>query len=562
MLRPALLLRHEKLASAITAHPVRLTVLICLLWILPGLAGHDPWKPDEAQAFGVVHHLLESHDWVVPMLAGEPFLDKPPLVYLTAAFSGVLLSPFMPLHDAARLVSGAYMALTFLFVGFAAKELYGRSKSWISPLMLLGCGGLLLRAHQLVTDVGLLLGLAMAFYALALCARRKIVAGFWLGTGLGITIYSTGLVEPIMMVLVMVILPLVSPHWRTREYVATVLVAIFVMLPWAIGWPMALHTRSPELFNEWLVTQNLLRLKGMLTIGPDDETFYHLRNLPWFTWPALPFALWALWSEGRAGLRKPGVLLPLVGFIVILVFISALGEGREVYGLPLLLPLALLATGSVEKLPRGAMNAYYWFAIMLFTFFALVGWFYWMAIDFGVPVRLYKHMMKLQPEYLSAAHPLAIVAAMLITAAWFVLLFNIKRTAERPVAIWAAGVTTIWALIGLLLVNYIDTGKTYRSMVAQLVSALPPKYGCIYSQNLGEAQRAMLYYFGNVTTERLEKNGPRPDCDMLITQDNWKNPGELGPPWKIVWQGRRPGDKQERYRLYRQVPEAHEEAHK
>jgi hypothetical protein len=190
---------------------------------------------------------------------------------------------------------------------------------------------------------------------------------------------------------------------------------------------------------------------------------------------------------------------------------------------------------------------------MLFTFFALLGWFYWSGIDLGVPARLHRHMMKLQPDYFVHAHPLAVAAALLVTLAWFVLLFNVKRTPERPVAIWAAGVTMIWALIGLLLVNYIDTGKTYRTMVMQLTAALPPRHGCIYSQSLGEPQRAMLHYFGNVTTERLEKNGPRPDCDLLITQDNWKTPGRLGPPWKLVWQGRRPGDKQERYRLYRQV---------
>lgn len=554
MLRPAHLLRNEKLASAITAHPVRLTLLICLAWILPGLAGHDPWKPDEAQTFGVVYHLIESHDWVVPMLAGEPYLEKPPLVYLSAALFGVVLSPLMPLHDAARLVSGAYMGLTFLFIGLAGAELYGRRKAWIAPLMLLGCGGLLLRAHQLVTDVGLVCGMAMAFYAFALSSRRPLLAGFWLGTGLGIAVYSTGLVEPLMPILVAALLPLVSRHWRNRGYAQTAVVATAVLVPWAVGWPLVLHARAPELFSEWFWTENVLRVKGMFVLGPEDETFYHLRNLAWFAWPALPFALWSLYSGGRAGLGKPGVVMPLVAFLVFLVFISALGEGREIFGLPVLLPLSLLAVAAFEKLPRGAANAYYWFAIMLFTFFALLGWFYWTAIDLGVPERLHRHMMKLQPDYFVHAHPLAIAAALLVTLAWFVLLFNIKRTPDRPVAIWAAGVTMIWALIGLLLVNYIDTGKTYRSLVAQLVAALPPKHGCIYSQSLGEPQRAMLYYFGNVTTERLEKNGARPDCDLLITQDNWKHPGELGPPWKLVWQGRRPGDKQERYRLYSQIP--------
>jgi hypothetical protein len=86
----------------------------------------------------------------------------------------------------------------------------------------------------------------------------------------------------------------------------------------------------------------------------------------------------------------------------------------------------------------------------------------------------------------------------------------------------------------------------------RLSQALPSAHGCIYSQSLSEPQRAMLHYFANIITVRLEKSGPRPDCDFLITQDNWKDPGQAGGPWEMIWEGRRPGDKQERYRLYRQ----------
>ena len=35
-----------------------LLVLFCAAWILPGLIGHDPWKPDEAHTFGVVYEIL------------------------------------------------------------------------------------------------------------------------------------------------------------------------------------------------------------------------------------------------------------------------------------------------------------------------------------------------------------------------------------------------------------------------------------------------------------------------------------------------------------------------
>mgnify|MGYP003348223631 CR=1 FL=1 len=80
--------------------------LLCLAWILPGLVGHDPWKSDEAYTFGVVYDLLQDGSWLVPTLAGEPFLDEPPLYYLTAALTALLASPVLPLHDGARLATG------------------------------------------------------------------------------------------------------------------------------------------------------------------------------------------------------------------------------------------------------------------------------------------------------------------------------------------------------------------------------------------------------------------------------------------------------------------------
>jgi len=552
MLRPAQLLRSEKLATHITENPVTLAIVLCAAWILPGLIGHDPWKPDEAQTFGIVYQLLKEGDWVVPMLAGEPYLNKPPLIYLTAALTGTLFSPILALHDGARLVAGFYMALTFLFVGLTAKELYGNTKSWVAALMLLGCGGLLLRGHQLIADTSLLAGLAIGLYALAISARRPLIAGLWLGTGLGVCILSEGLVEPVMLLLTMALLPLVSAHWRTRHYLLTVVAGLVVAAPWALIWPVLLESRSPQLFAEWFWIENMERLKGIFIFTPDEGYFYYLSVLPWFGWPAWPFAIWGIWHEGRAGWQKPGIVLPLIAFAVFFVFLSVIGEARDVYGMPLLLPISLLAVVSFETLQRGAANLYYWFAIIVCTFFAIVGWFYWMAIDLEVPSRLWKHMMDMQPAYQSGGRTFEVLLAVLFTCAWLVLLFNIKRRPERPVITWAIGITLIWALVALLLVRYIDTGKTYRAVFTQLSQALPERHGCIYSQSLGDPQRAMLHYFGNILTVRLEKPGKRPDCDLLITQDKWNAPSQHHGPWKLIWEGRRPGDKLERFRLYKQ----------
>ncbi len=553
MLRPAHLLRNEKLAAVLTENPGPLAVLICLVWTIVGLTGHDPWKPDEAYTFGIVYHLLQGSGWVVPLLAGEPFMEQPPLFYLSAALFAHVFSFAMPLHDAARLATGFFMAITFVFVGLAGKELYGRGGGWVAVLMLLGCAGLLVRAHQLITDVALLSGFSAGIYAFTIALRRPRLSGFWLGTGIGIAFMSRGMLEAGILVVIALLL-LVFRQWRNRDYATSLLIAVIAAAPWLFIWPAMLYARAPELFHNWFWVQNVRRFVGLIRLRPEEQPFYYVQVLPWFAWPVWPFALWTLWRTRRELLERSEVLLPLLVFVCLFAALSISGDGREVYGLPLLLPLSLLATAQVATLPRGATNAYYWFAIMLGTVFSAVIWFYWMSLEIGIPDRLSRHMNKLQPGYATGMHPAIIGLAVLCTACWFTLVFNIKRGPTRPVTIWAAAITTLWVLVALLMVKWIDTGKTYRTMVASLVEAIPA-HQCIYSQALGESQRAMLHYFAGVFTVRLENPGQRPDCDLLLEQGSWGSPGQPGGPWKKIWEGGRPGDKRERYRLFQRTLE-------
>ena len=69
--------------------------------------------------------MAESGDWIVPTLGGEPFMEKPPLYYLTAALFGKLFSFVLPLHDAARLTTGFFMSSALLLTGLTGRELWG-----------------------------------------------------------------------------------------------------------------------------------------------------------------------------------------------------------------------------------------------------------------------------------------------------------------------------------------------------------------------------------------------------------------------------------------------------
>jgi 4-amino-4-deoxy-L-arabinose transferase-like glycosyltransferase len=534
------------------AMPSAWLVALAAAWILPGLLGHDPWKPDEAYTFGLVYSLLNGGDWIVPMLAHEPFMEKPPLFYWSAAILAKLLSPPLALHDAARLTTGVYMALTFGFVALAARELYGKGRGSLATLLLMACLGIVIRSHQLITDVALLTGFAAAFFGLALALRRPAAGGFWLGTGVGIGFMSKGLLAPGIFGIIVVLLPLL-PAWRTRNHVYSLLIAALACAPWLLAWPAALHVRSPALFNEWLMVNNFGRFLGSNDLGPAADSAHYLRILPWYALPALPLAMWALWRARSKSLTAPPYAMPLLGFVVIFVVLSVSADARELYALPMLIPLALLATPSIDTLRRGAAYLMYWFSIMGGGFFMIVAWFYWVALELALPAKLHAHLHTLQPGYAPGFKWLAFSLALFYSLGWVFVLLKLRKSRERPVLAWTTTMTMIWGLIAILFVGWLDAGKSYRAMIADLQKALPAQYDCIASQSLGEPQRAMLHYYANIITWRLDEPSRKRDCELTLAQGVASEEQVPLGRWEKIWEGTRPGDKVERYRLYRRI---------
>ena len=525
--------------------------LLCIAWIVPGLLGHDPWKTDDAYTFGVIYDMLRGGSWLVPTLAGEAFLDEPPLYYLTGALTATLASPVLALHDGARLATGLYMALTLLFCGMAGRELHGKGNGAIAGLLLMGSFGLVLRGHETITDIAPLAGFALVYYALALALRRAWCGGLLLGIALGGVFLSQGLLETWIVIVIAALLPAVGVAWRTRAYARTLLLASAVATPLIVAWPLALILRAPALLDQWLQWD----LYALLKSAEHDATFY-VRIMPWHAWPAWMLGVWALWGARHAQpghYRTPAMALPLTGFVVTLLWLSLASNPRDVYALTLLPALALLAAPAARNLRRGAANAWLWFSVTGVTFFMVVAWFYWTGLELGVPARLHAHLHRLQPGYAPGFKWLPFTLAACYTVAWFVLLAKLKRTAERPAVVWAAGITVLWGLTAILFVGWVDTGKSYRAVFSDMRQNLPAQYQCVSSRSLGKSQRAMLHYYANVITYRDEIPARRRACDLLLLQGVARDASSPGANWRKIWEGNRPGDKVERYRLYQRT---------
>src|SRR5258708_1455830 len=192
-----------------TRTPLKTTLflVVCVTWLLPGLVGHDPWKYDEAVVFGIVTEILGTGDWITFRIAGEPFFGKAPLFVWTAALLAKAMGGVLTLHDAARLAAGVYMALTMLFVSRAGHELVCERGIRVSVLLLIGCLGLLIRAHEMTSDLAGLTGVAMALYGVALAHRRPYAGGAIAGAAIGVAFLGNGFLPAGVSVLLLGPLP-------------------------------------------------------------------------------------------------------------------------------------------------------------------------------------------------------------------------------------------------------------------------------------------------------------------------------------------------------------------
>lgn len=535
-----------------TATPTKtaLFLLLVVCWLLPGLIGHDPWKPQEAQTFGVTFDMLKSGQWLVPMLAGEPYLDRPPLYYWTAALFAKAFSSMLPLHDAARLASGFYMLLAILFITLTAAKLFGPRFGRVTALLFIGSFGLLITAHTMLADSAGLAGAALALYGLAWLPGRVKVAGLCAGSGIGVAFLSKGVMAAVL-VFSMALAPWVLFRvWRTRAYGQALGVAVLAALPWLLLWPIALYLRSPQFAAEWLWLNELNDFSNLFSVETLRRAGYYTSLLPWHAWPALPLVLVAFWYGRKTLASNEKIQLLLGAFFGLFAALCLLGEMREVNALPLLLPLSLLCSSQIDTLRRGATSALDWFGMMGFGLLAGAMWLGWLALLYGVPKPLANYLQIYLPGHRHEFELIPFTLAIALSMLWLIAITRLRRSNRRAVVNWTAGITMFWMLAMTLWLPFFDEAKSYRATIAALQRALPATANCVASRQLGESQRALLDYFAGLRTQRLELSATN-ICNYLLIQGTRQSPSDAEPAdWKLLWQGARPGDNTELYRLY------------
>jgi 4-amino-4-deoxy-L-arabinose transferase-like glycosyltransferase len=528
-------------------------------YLLPGLIGHDPWKQDETYIFGIIHQMLSTGDWVVPTMAGEPFMEKPPLYYWVAALSARSFAHWLPLHDGARLATGLFMALTCTAAGWTARQWWGKGHGRFAVLALLGSLGLVFHGHLMITDVPLLTGFAVATAGFVHARRRVWLSAALLGTGTGMAFMAKGVLGLGVFGLTALLLPVLFRQWRDRVYLRTLGMAALFASPWLLIWPVALYLRSYQLFMDWFWLNNIGRFFGFSVAqlgAPHTEGFW-ISTLPWFTFPALPLAAYTLWLRRQDLLRNSPVQVCTLVFGIMLAVLWTAASARDNYALPLLLPLALVAAPAVRRLPAWLDLGFDWSARLLFGAVIVMLWLVWGSMLYrGAPPEWEWLLRVLPREYAAVADWGNLLVAAVLTLLALAAMGQVHQ-AGRGLLSWVCGLGLCWLLISTLWLPWIDHAKSYRGVFKAMRQHLPQGYDCMASFNLGESERAMLQYFAGITTHRQESE-PDANCELLLVNGLVSDlPEQLDSRhWNLIWEGARPGDYRERLWLFSARPEA------
>lgn len=518
----------------------RLLIVLSVIWVCMGLIGHEPWKPDESQSISIVKAMMQGENLVTPIAVGQQNLEHPPLYYLTAAGTAKALSPILDTHDAARLVTGLWMAITLLMVGMIGREQWGYGAGRQTTFIFLGSLGLVLTAHLLRPEVAGLAGSAMGFYALALAKRRPYRASVLFGSGTGMAFLAIGLIPALILILTAAVLPLLFPAWRTRSFLIVLAIASLFAAPWLLIWPALSWFIAPEAFLSWW-QHSVAGISGI-------NYWYYLKTLSWYALPALPLAMWGLWHYRKELLKEQKFQLPITFFLVSLILIGTTNSPTEGNALVFLLPLAAIAGGSVETLKRGAAGLLNWFGLMLFGTMAFLIWLGWFAMQFGWPAKLNERMQVLSGMSDPVIGWIGLIAAVAITAIWLLVINNSRHSNRAAVTDWAVGSTMVWSLLMCLWLPWIDSAKSYAGVMLGIGKAVPAQYDCMQSPNLGSAQTALLDYYTDI---QVQTTGRHVDCSLYLIQDERGKPRiDPGNHWQLIWEGKRAAERRESFRLY------------
>lgn len=536
--------------------------LICFL----GIFDRDLWTPDEPRVAAISLEMSRNGNLVIPHLAGEPFIEKPPLYFAVAAGLIRMIGPVVGNTGAVRLASALFALGTLFVTFFLAKRLNGGSFPLLSMLILGTMIGFVDNFHWIRVDTALSFFVASAVWCFAegYLANRSWflpLAGFFCACAF----LSKGLIGPLLISIPWAGLFIIWLKQKKdaikekRFFILQHLICIFIFVLFSGLWIVLLKLRGgQELWHEWFWVNHVGRLtgstiaKGHLRPG---NPFYYLITVAMYGMPWLPLIIaWfasvlkRLWKHRTISQENIFLLIWGVGTVL---FLSLSVTKRSIYLAPALPAFAIMCAMVLKKGPSRSFEVYamFWFIFCAAVLAFLAGLpftaYFW---EESVPARMFGFMNTFGFKNL-------IAGVGLIICLYFII--RRQRGDSTPFRFMAA---TAVFYIGIFTVpmQAIDLEKSMKSRVQEFAGNISmEKRPRVAGWNYCETMLANFYYYCNWsvpqvrTEDRLREiiKGKDDEFDSIIISNVPSIPDLVKSPYHLIAEGD-PGGFNHRRRIF------------
>ena len=496
-----------------------LLLLLAAALTLAGIVDHDLWNPDEPRVCCIAKTMWQTRDWAVPRLAGEIFIEKPPLYLWLCGACGHLFEPLFGYIGAARLSCTLCALGTLAATAWLGWLLRGRRRDALVSVLVLSTMPLfLLDMHRMRTDVLLAFTVAatVAFLAHAYLKNRPWSL-FPAGACAAAAFLTKG---PIGWIL---ILPAAAPlalqaflsergRPARKTWFFAHLLSILLALGLAALWVLAIYRHpDPAAWKAWFWDNQIGRTTGAATaLGHHHpwELHYYIVHLPALLAPWTPHVF--LWIAGCLKTLRAAPLRPRWRILVLspAFFLACWGFGglllltlpstkRGIYLLPLYPAYALMATAAIPRATHVLFK--YWSLI------AKAG-----ALLFATALLLLPALAPVLSSSLPAplVHWTPYHTFTLLLTLLYLATARLTKTIQAPatrhaVTLFLAN-AFFWLVLFAVPYQARNTEKSMRAATLLIAAALPADTTRTAAYHLDETARSLLEFHSGIVLSPLD----------------------------------------------------------
>jgi 4-amino-4-deoxy-L-arabinose transferase-like glycosyltransferase len=442
----------------------------CVL-IGAGLGLRDPWPADEPLHALIARTMLATGNWLIPMVGGDFFQDKPPLLFWLQAICFRLTGS----ERIGFLLPSLLAALgTLALVYDLGRRLWNREAGWHAAWLLLFTAQFMLQARRGQLDALLVFCTVLSIY----CLLRLLLSGggWWWAVGAGIAAGLGTLTKVVGFLSFLVLLPWLYAVWRgwpgvkwQRPFAmwgVSVVAWIAVVAAWLLPiWLQARHDPAvADYLHELVVTQTFDRY-----VAPWHHfkpVWYYLQVMATLWLPAVVLLPWLV-PRWRAALRARDarVLLPLVFVVLYLGFFTLSSGKRDLYILSALPMFALVAGPFLPALLQKRSVQRVLAALIALIVCACLGTTLWLQ-----EIHPDQGRALLAAGGVAGFAPLIVLGLFgVLACAWW--LWSGSRAQYALAATIAAG----WLIVGWWVFPQMDGQRSARDFVARLEQTAAPE---------------------------------------------------------------------------------------